>query len=102
MWSNLELSSTLFELGWASIPGGLAAGGRDLVSRLLGGNPNSRPPTESIGPFDWAGCQVKIQSSVATLQKRPPGQGSEVSIRTVFPRVTSVMKRPGGKVGTAH
>lgn len=25
MWSNLELSSTLFELGWARIPGGLAA-----------------------------------------------------------------------------
>lgn len=25
MWSNLELSSTLFELGWAHIPGGLAA-----------------------------------------------------------------------------
>lgn len=24
-WSNLELSSTSFELGWARIPGGLAA-----------------------------------------------------------------------------
>lgn len=36
MWSNLELSSTLFELGWARMPGGSGGGGRDQVSRALG------------------------------------------------------------------
>lgn len=71
---------------------------RSHGSGTSGGNPNFRPPTEPIGPFDWAGRQVKIQSSVGTLQKRPLGQGSEVSIRAVFPR-DRLRGEPSGKEG---
>lgn len=106
MWSNLELSSTLFELGRARMAGGLAvevgiwSHGSWEDIRTLDHRLNQ------LDPLIGQGAKSRFQS-VATLQRDLVGQGSEVSIRAVFPRVyyvstTSVVNRPGRKVGTAH
>lgn len=75
---------------------------RSHGSGTSGGNPNFRPPTESIGPFDWAGRQVKIQSSVGTLQRDRSGRGLRYQSERYSQGIVSVVNRPGRKVGTAH
>lgn len=98
MWSNLELSSTSFELGWARIPGGTcgaAAVGRDLISGLWEGIRTLDRQPNQLDPLIGQRGPVKIYKVLgrhpACLQDRDcPGQGSKVAINpsctTVFPR----------------
>lgn len=90
MWSNLELSSTLFELGRARMPGGLAAEVGEVGMWSHGSWEEIRTLDHHLNQLDpviGQGAKSRIQSSVATLQRDLVGQGSEVSIRAVFPRV---------------
>lgn len=77
---------------------------RSHGSGTSGGNPNFRPPTEAIGPFDWAGGEVKIQSSVSTLQRDRSGRDLRYQSERYSQGqgIASVVNRPGRKVGTAH